>query len=331
MPTISDVAKLSGLSKSTVSRVLNNYPHVSEEKKKRVQKAMAELEYTPNPSARKMRGALTTTIGVVVTRIVNPFFSYLVNAIEQVAYEQGYQVVVFQSNEDKEKELSFLQLMQNKQLDGIIMASIENDEEVIEAYLAYGPIVFVNEYIQHMNTIPSVRIDHLSAAYEGVKHLLAQGHRRIAYCTGGLFEHRGQSDDRNVGYQKALAEKGIEVDPQLVFVNKHTIEDGESVGRTIFQMEKQPTAVFTGSDEVAAGVIAAAHDLEKHVPKDLAVVGFDDQPLAKITNPKLTTIKQPVDDMGRLAANRMIEALNGGEASENQTVLETKFIERGTT
>ncbi|PSL43256.1 LacI family transcriptional regulator [Salsuginibacillus halophilus] len=331
MPTISDVAKRSGLSKSTVSRVLNNYPHVSEEKKERVQKAMAELEYTPNPSARKMRGALTTTIGVVVTRIVNPFFSYLVNAIEQVAYEQGYQVVVFQSNEDQEKELSFLQLMQHKQLDGIIMASIENDEEVIETYLAYGPIVFVNEYIQHMNTVPSVRINHIAAAYEGVMHLLNQGHRRIAYCTGGLFEQQGQSDDRNIGYKKALAEKGIEVDPQFVFVNKHTIEDGESVGRAIFQMKEQPTAVFTGSDEVAAGVIAAAHELNQRVPEDLAVVGFDDQPIAKITYPKLTTIKQPVDDMGRLAANLMIEALNGTTPTENETVLETKFVERDTT
>ena len=237
MPTIYDVAKLSGLSKTTVSRVINNHSYVSEEKKNLVLKAMKELNYTPNPSARKLRGQVTTTIGVIVPRIVNPFFSYLVDSIEQVAYKNGYHVLIFQSNEDKEKELAFLNLLKTKQVDGIIMTSIENDWSIIEPFTESGPILLCNEYVNNAS-VPIVRLDQYKGAYIGVKHLLEKGHRKIGYCTGGLFAEEGKDKDRNQGYQRALQEAGIEPDPKWIFVNQHSIEDGKQVVKKIYAIKK---------------------------------------------------------------------------------------------
>lgn len=234
MANISDVAKLSGLSKTTVSRVINNHPYVSDKKRDLVQKAMKELGYTPNPSARRLRGQLTTTIGVIVPRIINPFFSHLVNAIEQAAFKKGYQVLIFQSYEDKEKEIAFLNLLKTKQVDGVIMTSIENEWKIIESYHQYGPILLCNDYV-NQSIAPMIRLDQTKGAYLGVKHLIERGHTKIAYCTGGLFDEEGKGKDRNLGYHRAMSEANINVNPKWIFVNKHTIEDGKQVMKDIIE------------------------------------------------------------------------------------------------
>ncbi|MGI1797615.1 LacI family DNA-binding transcriptional regulator [Priestia sp. TRN 1309] len=330
MPTIYDVAKLSGLSKTTVSRVINNHSYVSEEKKNRVLKAMKELNYTPNPSARKLRGQVTTTIGVIVPRIINPFFSYLVDSIEQVAYKKGYHVLIFQSNEDKEKELAFLKLLKTKQVDGIIMTSIENDWSLIEPFTEYGPILLCNEYVNNAN-VPIVRLNQYKGAYIGVKHLLEKGHRKIGYCTGGLFAEEGKDKDRNQGYQKALQEAGIQPDPKWIFVNQHSIEDGKQVVKKILSMEDRPTAIFTGSDEIAGGMMIEAKESGLSIPNDLAIIGFDDQPLAQMLDPKLTTIRQPIDQMGIKAMEILIDMLNDSESTVETFELPIELVVRSST
>ncbi|AWD63557.1 MULTISPECIES: LacI family DNA-binding transcriptional regulator [Priestia] len=330
MPTIYDVAKLSGLSKTTVSRVINNHSYVSEEKKNRVLKAMKELNYTPNPSARKLRGQVTTTIGVIVPRIINPFFSYLVDSIEQVAYKKGYHVLIFQSNEDKEKELAFLNLLKTKQVDGIIMTSIENDWSLIEPFTEYGPILLCNEYVNNAN-VPIVRLNQYKGAYIGVKHLLEKGHRKIGYCTGGLFAEEGKDKDRNQGYQKALQEAGIQPDPKWIFVNQHSIEDGKQVVKKILSMEDRPTAIFTGSDEIAGGMMIEAKESGLSIPNDLAIIGFDDQPLAQMLDPKLTTIRQPIDQMGIKAMEILIDMLNDSESTVETFELPIELVVRSST
>ncbi|MEB4859237.1 MULTISPECIES: LacI family DNA-binding transcriptional regulator [Priestia] len=330
MPTIYDVAKLSGLSKTTVSRVINNHSYVSEEKKNRVLKAMKELNYTPNPSARKLRGQVTTTIGVIVPRIINPFFSYLVDSIEQVAYKKGYHVLIFQSNEDKEKELAFLNLLKTKQVDGIIMTSIENDWSLIEPFTEYGPILLCNEYVNNAN-VPIVRLNQYKGAYIGVKHLLEKGHRKIGYCTGGLFAEEGKDKDRNQGYQKALQEAGIQPDPKWIFVNQHSIEDGKQIVKKILSMEDRPTAIFTGSDEIAGGMMIEAKESGLSIPNDLAIIGFDDQPLAQMLDPKLTTIRQPIDQMGIKAMEILIDMLNDSESTVETFELPIELVVRSST
>jgi DNA-binding LacI/PurR family transcriptional regulator len=313
MPTIKDVAEVSGISKTTVSRVINNKGYVSEEKKALVLKAMEELEYYPNLSARRLRGQLTTTIGVIVPKITNPFFSYLVDAIEQTAYEKGYQVLIFQSNEDPKKELTFLNLLKTKQVDGVIMTAVENDWTKVKSFTKHGPIVLCNVYIDQ-STVPIVRLNQYKGTYDGIKHLIERGHSKIAYCTGGFFGKEGKGKERNQGYKKALEEAGISINPNWVFVNQHSIEDGRQVLRQILEMEERPTAVFTGSDEIASGMIVEASVHGIQIPDDLAIMGFDDQPIAQLVSPKLTTIKQPVDQLGEKAINIIIEKLNDAES-----------------
>ncbi|GGF29117.1 NTD biosynthesis operon regulator NtdR [Halobacillus andaensis] len=330
MPTISDVAKLSGLSKATVSRVINNHPYIAKEKRERVEQAMKELGYVPNPSARRLRGSLTNTIGVIVPRIVNPFFSYLVHSIEQSAYKNNYQVLMFQSNEKKDKELYFLNLLKNRQVDGLIMTSIENDWDVIQPYTEFGPIVLCNEYLTHSKA-PIVRLDQAKAAYIGTKHLIDKGHTKIGYCTGGLFAEDGKDKDRNHGYQQALSEAGLSIHTNWIFINKHTIDDGKKVMRQMLAMDDRPTAIFTGSDEIAAGVIMEAKENGVRVPEDLAVIGFDDQPVAEIIEPKLTTIRQPVDELGEKSVEQLIASMNSKETVLKNIELPVELLVRKST
>ncbi|MCL7747665.1 LacI family DNA-binding transcriptional regulator [Halalkalibacter alkaliphilus] len=330
MANISDVAKLSGLSKTTVSRVINNHPYVSDKKREQVLKAMKELGYIPNPSARRLRGQLTTTIGVIVPRIVNPFFAHLINSIEQAASEKGYQVLIGQSYEDKEKEVAFLNLLKTKQVDGIIMTSTENDWNVIESYIEYGPIMLCNDYV-NQEIAPMIRLNQAKGAYIGANHLIERGHRKIAYCTGGLFDEQGKGKDRNRGFQKALSEAGIKINPKWIFIDQHTIEDGKHVLRQILEMEDRPTAIFTGSDEVAGGIVIAAKEKGLTIPNDLAVIGFDDQPIAEILDPKLTTIRQPVDLMGEKSIEVMIEMLENPEMEIRNYDLPIELIVRQST
>lgn len=330
MTNINDVVRLSGVSKSTVSRVINNYPYVAADKRERVLKVMKEIGYIPNKSAQKLRGQLTTTIGVIVPRIVNPFFSYLVEAIEKEGYKRGYQTIIFQSNEDSERELDFLNLLKRKQVDGVIMTSCENSWSTISGYLDYGPIVMCNEYFEDL-IVPMVRVDQLTASYDGMKHLIERGHRKIAYCTGGLFNEVGKDKDRNLGYNKALIEAGIEINPNWIIIKCHTIDDGRKVLHQIMDMKDRPTAVFTGSDEVAAGIIMEAKKQGVNIPEELAVIGFDDQPLAQLLTPELTTIKQPVSEMGYRAMDLLIKSLSGTEIENKNYTLQHELVIRKTT
>lgn len=326
MATISDVAKLSGLSKTTVSRVINNYPHVTPEKREKVLRAMEALSYIPNPAARRLRGQRTSAIGVIVTRMVNQFFAYLVDAIEQSAYQKGYQVVLFQSNNDPQKELNYLNLLKTKQVDGIIMAATENEWNTIKPYTEHGPIVFCNEYISGTN-IPTVRLNEAEGAYQGTKHLIEQGHKRIAYCMGGILEE----NERTKGFQKAIKEAGISLTLDWIFQHKYDAEGGKQVVRDMLKMSNRPTAVFAGGDEVAAGIIAEAKDSGLKIPDDLAVIGFDDQPLAELVDPKLTTIRQPIQQMGEAALRNMIALLEGEEILDRDLLMEAEIIVRETT
>ncbi|MFC4737914.1 LacI family DNA-binding transcriptional regulator [Bacillus daqingensis] len=330
MATISDVVKQSGISKSTVSRVINNHPNVSKEKREKVLRAMEELSYTPNLAARKMRGEVKSSIGLIIPRVVNPFFSYLMDAIEQKASEHGMQVVFLQTREQPEKELEFLKMLELKQIDGLIFTSIENDLPVLRSFKEYGPLVFCNEYLDAPD-IPVVRIDNEKAAYDGTTHLIARGYSNIAYCTGGLFAEEGKDRDRNRGFQRALKEAGLSVNPEWVFTDKHTMEDGAQVLGRILAMTSRPDAIFTGSDEVAAGITAAAREHEIRIPDQLAVLGFDNQPLSRLTFPQLSTVEQPVKQMGELAAELMIDLFEGKELRQAVYELPVSIIQREST
>lgn len=308
MSNISDVAKKAGLSVATVSRVINNHPYVSEEKRQAVYEAMTELNYQPSSAARQMRGQSTKIIGIIVPRITNPFFSYLVDEIQQIAFQNDFQIMIFQSNESSAKELSFLELLAKKQIDGIIMCAVEQDQKVIQEFTKYGPIVLCNERFDN-DQLPTVSLDQAFGAYLGVNYLLEKGYKKVAYATGGEFEEAGKDRDRNKGFNQAMAEAQVEVNPDWLFVDCHTITDGKRIAGYISTMIDKPEAIFTGSDEVAAGLIVEAQKRGIRVPMDLAVLGFDDQPLAELTTPAISTIRQPIQALGKETFNVMLSLL----------------------
>ena len=305
MATIADVAKRAGLSRATVSRVLNNHPNVTEDKKRLVREAMEALHYVPNTTAQRLRNQKTDTIAILVPVLTNPFFAYLLEAMDMVATQNHLQLLICQTRYSKKKELDFLELLRTKQVDGLILTSYENEWKEIEPYLELGPMVLCNEY-ERSSKVPIVRMDQFEAGYIGTRHLIEQGHKRIA-CTSG--DKSNLAKDRQAGYRKALEEYGLPFRDEWLFSNVFDLEDGKRVLRTILNLKDAPTAVFTGSDQVATGIIMAAQVLGKKVPEDFAVIGFDDQPIARVVKPALTTIRQPIEEMGMTAMDIMIDLI----------------------
>jgi LacI family transcriptional regulator, repressor for deo operon, udp, cdd, tsx, nupC, and nupG len=307
MSTIEDVARIAGLSRTTVSRVINNHPYVSKAKKQRVVEAMSLLGYVPNSAARSLRNQKTDTIAVLIPRIMNPFFSQLIDSMEMAASERGFKLIVCQTRYSPEKELSYLNLLKTKQVDGIILASIQNEWETVEPYLQYGPIILCNEDDER-TTVPVVRADQVLGGYMGAKHLIEQGHTKIAYC---CRSHNSKvAKKREIGFTKALHENHLEFEERYAFRNAASIEDGKEIFHQMREMEIKPTAVFTGGDEVAAGIISEAIRHKWDIPNDLAVIGFDNQAITELLQPTITTINQPIHKMATIALNTVIEKIS---------------------
>lgn len=327
MAKIEDVAKKTGYSITTISRAINGHPYVSEKTKEKIFKAMKELNYYPNNIAQQFRGQGTKMIGVVISFITNPFFAYLVDAIERYLSVKGYQVVILQTLEDSEKELKYIEMLQKKQLDGLIMANLENDNEEVKDLINKGKIVLCNRYLGDED-LPIIHIDEQKAAYEATKYLIDSGYSNLAFCTGG---EKNEHDHRFVGFLQAINEAGLIFNEALFFPKMLRIEDGEQwIKRRIEENIDFPDAVFANGDEVAAGMLSEAQRNNLKVPEDLALIGFDDQPIASVLNPPLTTIRQPIRVMGEYAAKVLLAKLNEESVPEAPELV-TELVIRETT
>lgn len=331
MATISDVAKLSGTSVSTVSRVINDMPHVSEKKRTAIEAAMKKLGYVPQPAARQLRGSKSNTVAVTVPRIVNPFFSYLVDGIERRLDEAGYRTLIVQTFSRSEEEIAVLNMLKSQQIDGVILCSIESDWSQISEYLQYGQIVLVNEYLPDTG-VPVIRADQYQAFYDATNFLFDQGYRRIAYATGRrsvTMAARGENfdADRFDGFQDALSTHEIAFNWDWLFTRAHTEEDGRRICEELLDLSQRPDAIIAGSDEVAMGIIQAADEHNVAIPTQLAVLGVDDQPLPAHLKTPLTTLRQPTTELSHAAAQAMIDSIAG--KSQIQTpLLQLKVIKR---
>ena len=332
MATISEVAKLAGVSVSTVSRIINNKPHVSPSKAALVADAMKKLGYQPLQAARQMRGSGSQTIAVTVPYITNPFFSELVAAIERTADERSYKTVIVQTFGQKSHERNALDFLKTNQVDAVIMCAIENDWDLIKQYRQYGLIAVCNEYVADSDTL-MVRADQESGMYAGAKYLLNRGYRKLAFCTGQkAIRYNSEAEDLNSdryrGYLRALQEFNLEPVMEWQFTDINTIADGQKLLQRLMVMKKRPDAVIAGSDQVAAGIIAEAQTMQLKVPEDLAVLGFDDQPLSRVVARPLTTIHQPVHEIGDRIANMVADALEGKSIEVKEVVLPLSLVVR---
>ncbi len=294
-----------------------------------MQKAMQELSYVPNSSAQRLRGQKTNTVAVIISRIINPFFSHLVDAMGEAATDRGYQLLLCDSRLDAQRELEHLELLKKKQVDGVILASLQNTWKEIEPYTKFGPVITCNEYDKEAE-MPMISCDQQYGGYLAVRHLIEQGHTRIAYA-GGV--NRIQlTYDRLQGYRQAMAEASLPVEDAFIFTGIYGLSDGIQVFDEIRGMEEPPTAIFAGGDEVAAGVIKQAKLHQWRVPEDIAVVGFDNQPLAELVEPGITTIEQPTKVMGIRAMQLMMDMIDhAGPVTYQKETLPLHLVKRGST
>ncbi|WP_027409626.1 catabolite control protein A [Anoxybacteroides tepidamans] len=322
--TIYDVAREANVSMATVSRVVNGNPNVKPSTRKKVLEAIERLGYRPNAVARGLASKKTTTVGVIIPDISSIFFAELARGIEDIATMYKYNIILSNSDQNKEKELHLLNTMLAKQVDGIVfMGGNITHEHVSEFQKSPVPIVLAAT-IEQNEAIPSVNIDYEQAAFEAVNHLLDKGHTRIAYVTGPADDPVNQK--KLSGYRRAFTERGLAYDEALVIEGDYSYDSGIEAYEKMMELENKPTAVFAGTDEMALGVIHGAQDHGIHVPEQIEVVGFDNTRLATMVRPRLTTVVQPMYDIGAVAMRLLTKYMNK-ESVENHIVVLPHRIE----
>ncbi len=295
---IRDVAKLAGVSTGTVSRVLNDHPSVTDELRTRVRSIIEQLGYMPDPSARSMRSKVSRLIGIIIPDLTNPFFSELVQSAEQAAAKHGYNIIVMTSFDRAAKEADRIGQLTSRKVDGIILVP-SNDFHALKVPKGL-PIVIVDRLLPGYSGIAA---DHRSGVRLGVEHLVKLGHHRIGFISGP--KSSVPANDRLQGYLDAMksANNGSQSAAQLIAEAAFDYESGRSAGNYLLARARheRPTAVFASSDQQAIGCMRAAHDLGIPVPAALSIVGFDGIPLASMTTPRLTTVKQPIQQIAAAA------------------------------
>ena len=327
--SIKDLARLAGVSHSTVSRALRNSPLIPAQTTQRIQQLAKEQGYSASAIARSLVTRKTQAIGVVVTSIADPFNGDIVDGIEQTANERGYSVILSMSKGDPDRELSVVRSFQERRVDGILVASSRVGALYwpVLAELKV-PIVLINN--QGGNSeVHTVAVDNVRGAFSATRHLIESGHQRIAY----VGDRTGfQSDtDRFEGYKQALEQADLSVESSLIFSGDGGIDGGMAAGLAIASLRNRPTAVFCYNDMTALGLMAEAVRRQIPVPERLAVVGFDDIVFASLSSPSLTTIRQPRYEMGARGMRMLLSLMEEGLLGEKAVSIQGELIVRGST
>lgn len=320
--TIKDIARLSGVSITTVSKIINGKDHdISQGTIDRVNQIMTEQRYVPNKLAGSLVTKTTKTIGLVIPDITNPFFPELVRGAEDRANEAGYSLFFCNSDDQPEKEIRYIKGLMEKMVDGIIFTAASSDSGRTEAFKNISsPVVLVDRVVELDEVKASIVVDNVSGAYEGTKHLIELGHSKILHITG---PKKGKiCQERWQGYKNALADSGLTDLDDYVFNGQFKIDWGIQAMAEADEKGLDYTAVFCGNDLIALGVMKYLKEQGRKIPEDCSVVGFDDIQIASHVDPPLTTVRQPKYQMGYQAVDTMIALLSGqGEDLENKTIV----------
>lgn len=326
MTTIRDVAKLAGVAPITVSRVLNNSGYVKAGTRQRVEQAAAELHYVPNMLAHSFRSHRTNTLALVVTDITNPFWTTVARGVEDVASAAGYSVFYCNTDESEVKQARYLAALLRRRVDGVLLAPASSDGAAVQALIQQKVGVVVLDRRVEGVAVDTVRGDSVGGAYLLVRHLTELGHRRIALLSGP--PDLSVSRERAAGYEQALSEAGLPVDPALQLFGAFTVESGRAMMQSLLACAAHPTAIFAASNFIAAGALDAMRSVGLCTPGDISVVVFDDLPDPYVTAPVLTVVVQPAYALGQAAAQRLLERLRQPEMTPHETVLAVQLIVR---
>lgn len=328
--TIYDVAREAGVSMATVSRVVNGNPNVKPSTRKKVNDAIERLGYRPNAVARGLASKKTTTVGVIIPDISRLFFAELARGVEDIATMYKYNIILSNSDKNKEKELSLFNTMLGKQVDGIVFMGADITDEHLEEFKKSPVPVVMAAVSEAAGDLPVVSIDYEQGAFDAVTYLLERGHKNIGFV-GGPLQEPINGEKKLSGYRRALKEAGIEFNKEYVFDGDYSHESGINAIKAFEGLNESPTAIFVATDEMALGVIHGAQDMGLNVPNDLEVIGFNNSKLATMVRPQLTTVVQPMYDVGAVAMRLLTKLINKEEVDEKQVILPHRIEVRQST
>lgn len=328
-PTLKDVAMEAGISVGMAGRVLGGYGYFSDESKQRVLEAAEKLEYRPNAVARSLKSEHTKAIGLLISNIVSVFWPTIVRAIEDVASKSGYHVILCNTDEDPTKEQEYLSALYERNVDGLIVSPSPRVHGYLKKISLSGiPLVLVDRTVRGLH-VPSITVDNEAGAYKAVRYLIEKGHKRIGIITGltGIMT----SEHRFAGYKRALQEHGIPVDEELIRTGDFRKDRAFESTEKLLALPDPPTAVFVSNETMAMGVMLALTEHNISIPGEMSVIGFGDPDWAPITNPPLSTVRQPTYAMGTLACESLLRLIKGAEdhASDETVCMKPELVIRG--
>lgn len=327
--TIYDVAREANVSMATVSRVVNGNPNVKPATRKKVHDAIESLGYRPNAVARGLASKKTTTVGVIIPDISSIFFAELARGIEDIATMYNYNIILSNSDQNKEKELHLINTMLGKQVDGLVfMGGKITDDHIREFKTSSVPIALAAT-VDESGETPAVNINYEQASYDATKLLLSHNNEQVAFVAGP--EDTVINHQKLEGYKRAMKEHGHDAVDKWIVTGDYTYDSGIEAFDQLLEMEDRPSAVFVSADEMALGVIHGAQDKGMKVPEDIEVFGFDNTRLATMVRPTLSTVVQPMYDIGAVAMRLLTKYMNKEEVEEQNVILPHRIIERNST
>lgn len=325
--TIKDVAKAAHVSPAAVSRHLNRQISLPPATAQRIDQAVEALGYHPNQLARNLSRGQSRMLGLVTPDIANPFFAQLASAAAEEASARGFHILLCSTQNDPERELAYLELLNSKQLDGIVLLTSCAVSDTLEQHISGRARVVLVDEDTNLQGVPKVFVDNQRGGYLATRHLLSRGHTRVAHIGGP--SHLFSAKERFEGYAAALAEEGVAFSPELARFGLYTEAYGREAAQQLLGLSQPPSAIFAASDYAALGVLRCLREHGLIVPDDISLVGFDDIPLAGLLQPALTTVRQPIDRLGHEGVRLLVEAITpGGEADPPVLRLPVELIER---
>jgi len=326
--TIYDVAREAKVSMATVSRVVNGNTNVRSETKQRVEEVISRLGYRPNAVARGLASRKTTTIGVIIPDVTDVYFSELARGIDDVAQMYKYQIILANSDESNSKTVEVFESLLGKQVDGILFMGNMFDDNIRAKFESSNvPVVFAGS-VDATSTEASVNIDYITAVEEVTAKLVKNKHKKVAFVSGPI-EHSINQDYKLVGYKRALEAAGIEFDESLVITADYDYQSGYQLGSIV--LGAKATAAVVVDDEMAAGLLNALTDAGVSVPDDFEIVTTNNSHLTVITRPQLSSITQPIYDLGAVAMRMLTKLMNDEELPIKTMILPHGYVKRGTT
>jgi LacI family fructose operon transcriptional repressor len=325
MVSIKEVADAAGVSTATVSRVLADKPHVRPEIRERVLAVVETLNYRPNRVARSLRVQQSNTIGLIVADIQNPFFTLVSRAVEDMAYEQGLSVFLCNTDENPDKEAMYLELMQDENVAGFIIAPTSHATDTFARAVKLDiPIVVIDRRVQAVE-VDSVLIDNVEAAYKITEHLLEDGHQRIGTLFGA-GSSTGQ--ERRQGFVQALKDHGLKAPPELIkFVEAREVEGYKAMMQWL-SLPDRPEAVLASNGLLATGVFRALRDSRVNIPGDMGFASFDDTSWTPLVEPAVTVIQQPTYEIGQTATELLLKRIEDPGRPTREVILKGKLVVR---